>query len=240
MDMRSIGFFDSGVGGVTVLNAVKKLLPNENYIYLGDNQNTPYGNKSIDEICSLSYLAVNKLCRYNVKAVVLACSTVSTNCYDILSKLVNVKLIPTFPPLLNLSGRTAVFCTEATSNSTYFNRFKSVDVYPLKYLAKDVEENISDLGRINLSSHLPRLNHLYDNVVLGCTHYSFIKDKFRSFFPSSQIFDGSTFTAKTLCDYLSNANLLSSDEGGNVVFLHDFHRKNASAYNIIQKLEQTF
>ena len=75
---KPIGVFDSGVGGITVLKELCTLMPNENYIYFGDSLNAPYGSKSDEEIEALSEKAIEKLCRAEVKAVVIACNTATS------------------------------------------------------------------------------------------------------------------------------------------------------------------
>ena len=73
-----IGFFDSGVGGLSVLREAIKLMPNENYIYFGDSKNAPYGVKNVDDVKELTYNAFKLLRKKGAKAVVVACNTATT------------------------------------------------------------------------------------------------------------------------------------------------------------------
>ena len=75
MANRPVGFFDSGLGGASVLREALKLLPNENYIYYGDNANAPYGDRTEDEITALTFRSAHRLVDMGVKAIVLACNT---------------------------------------------------------------------------------------------------------------------------------------------------------------------
>ncbi len=84
MNIKPIGVFDSGFGGITVLKELLKLMPNENYIYLGDNKNIPYGDKSKKEIVELSSKMVEFLINKNCKILVIACNTISASAYKIL------------------------------------------------------------------------------------------------------------------------------------------------------------
>ena len=80
MDERPIGFFDSGMGGVSVLRAAMRELPNECYLYYGDNLHAPYGDKSEQEITRLTLAAADELVRHNIKALVIACNTATATC----------------------------------------------------------------------------------------------------------------------------------------------------------------
>ena len=105
-----IGVFDSGIGGLNVLNRLAKKFKSENFIYLGDNKNAPYGNKTLNEIKELTVSSIDKLLSYNVKAVVIACNTVSTNLYGYLKTKYDIPIIPTVPPVT--VAKTAVLaCT---------------------------------------------------------------------------------------------------------------------------------
>ena len=75
-----IGLFDSGVGGISILDKLKDILPDENFIYLADNKNCPYGGKSKKEILSLSIKNCKKLIEFNCKIIIVACNTATTNC----------------------------------------------------------------------------------------------------------------------------------------------------------------
>ncbi len=79
---NKIGFFDSGIGGLTVFEKVKKLLPNENYIYFGDTKNVPYGNKTNEELLKFTTEIFKFLEKQNVKAVVMACNTNFSTIYE--------------------------------------------------------------------------------------------------------------------------------------------------------------
>ena len=76
---RSIGVFDSGVGGLTVLKSLIAFLPNESYIYIGDNKNCPYGDKTIEELYEYSKRIIEYFIKQNVKLIVIACNTISSN-----------------------------------------------------------------------------------------------------------------------------------------------------------------
>ena len=93
MDTRPIGMFDSGVGGLTVLKEVKKLLPNEEIIYLGDTKRFPYGSKSKESIIEISRSCVKYLTSKNVKLIIIACGTATSQSLDVLKKEFDIPII---------------------------------------------------------------------------------------------------------------------------------------------------
>lgn len=99
--MSSIGIFDSGVGGLTVLSEIKRKLPNENLIYLGDTLNFPYGPKTKEEIIKYSINNVEFLISQNVKQIVIACGTATSQALDTLKEKYNIPIIGIIEPTIN-------------------------------------------------------------------------------------------------------------------------------------------
>ena len=93
MDDRPIGIFDSGIGGISILNNLKDILPNENFIYLADNKNCPYGSKIKKEILLLSYKNCKKLIEFKCKIIVVACNTATTNSIQKLREIISIPII---------------------------------------------------------------------------------------------------------------------------------------------------
>ena len=228
-----IGFFDSGIGGLTVLKTAAIALPQENFIYLGDNENAPYGNKSKDEIISLAIFNVGKLIRLNVKAVVIACNTVTAEAVSVLREKFNIKIIgmePCVKSAKKLCGdkKFVVYCTASTASSEKFNRLLSdinanCIVIPEKNLAADIEKNI-----FNLNSIMPE-NIITDDikaVVLGCTHYIFIKDIFKKLYPNAEILDGNSGSVNNLKNYLTENNMLNKNGAQKISFKGNCAEKN--------------
>ena len=98
MDNRPIGIFDSGVGGITILKENQKRLPNENYIYLGDTKNFPYGEKNREEIIKFAIQNVENLIKKNVKIIVIACGTATSQAIDILQQKFEIPIIGIIKP----------------------------------------------------------------------------------------------------------------------------------------------
>ena len=122
MDIKNnpIGFFDSGVGGLSVMREAISIMPNENYIYFGDSKNAPYGTKSLEEVRKLTFDAVEFLLMKNVKAIVIACNTATSAAIEELrNKYTYIPIIgiePAIKPAVNLNkeGNIIVMATPMT------------------------------------------------------------------------------------------------------------------------------
>ncbi len=178
-----IGVIDSGIGGLSLLKSLVSKYPNENYIYLADNLNMPYGNKSkrwlTSRICELiNYLYDN----FNVKLVILACNTASS-CIESINKTSPVKVLG-----LNLNGcivdNYKILCTKLTAK-----HYSDLKVYPCNRLASLIEDNIFNKKRINryLKRLFNRVDISEDNIILGCTHYELVANQFKQILPNKNI-----------------------------------------------------
>jgi glutamate racemase len=232
---NQIGFFDSGIGGLTLLKCAVKILPNENFIYYGDNKNAPYGNKSKSEIFTLVDKAFRYFDRKKVKAVVIACNTVTAECVEELRLKYTFKIIgvePAVKPAVRSGGKSIVLCTKATAASFKFQKLlydiKDIKVVPKSNLADLIEKNIYRLNEMDFEDVFKDIIN-FDNIVLGCTHYIFLKDilKKRGF---NKIFDGNEGTANYLKKYLT-ANNLINEKGGKIYYKGSGSRKNKKIFN---------
>src|SRR5574344_414300 len=152
-DNRPVGFFDSGVGGLTVLNRVQKVIPNEKYIYFGDTKNMPYGEKTETQLIEFADNIFKFFERNGVKVVVMACNTTSAIVYEKLKNNYNFKIYPIVQSVakvfanLNIQ-RIGIFATPATINSHIYSKEiskynKNIEVFELACpeWVKIVEEN---------------------------------------------------------------------------------------------------
>ena len=105
---KSIGLFDSGVGGISILNSLVTKLPDENFIYLSDNKNCPYGDKSQEEITILSIKNSKKLIELNCKIIIVACNTATTNCIEFLRKEISSHFLINVEDIIDLFISTTV------------------------------------------------------------------------------------------------------------------------------------
>ena len=229
---KPIGFFDSGVGGISVLKAAVKLLPKENYIYFGDSKNAPYGTKKADEVIDLSFKAIDFLISKGVKAAVVACNTATSAAIEQLrAKYKAISIIGIEPALkpaveLNRKGRIIIMATPMTLSETKFSRLMKayeegtiIQPLPCAGLVELIEGGILD-GKITENYLKEKFNPFVEEeiaaVVLGCTHYPFIKESLSKIIGEMvPIIDGSEGTVKQLERQLKSNNLLndSSNEG---------------------------
>ncbi|HOK56411.1 MAG TPA: glutamate racemase [bacterium] len=191
MNKNPIGIFDSGVGGLSVVKEIIKVLPEENIIYFGDTARVPYGTKSERVIKKFAVEDVIFLLKYNPKLIVIACHTVSSYAsYYLRKKFKNIKIIDVIEPTvekavkLTKNKKIGVIGTTATISSLryqkLFSKYKGIEVYtkdcPLFVPVVEegwFENEISyKIAEIYLSE-LKKKN--IDTLVLGCTHYPYLK-----------------------------------------------------------------
>ena len=206
-----IAFFDSGIGGLTVLHECKKALPFETFYYYGDNKRAPYGNLPTKKIKKYVAQAFKRFQRLQVKAVVLACNTVTAVCVEELRVKYSFPIIGAEPAVLlgaKRGGETFVLTTRATHESKRFHVLlekastlypkTKISAFPCEGLAGEIEKNILKKEK-DYTLFLPRGKP--DAVVLGCTHYVYIAEQIQRFY-GCQIFDGNCGIALRLCQVL--------------------------------------
>jgi len=226
---KPIGFIDSGVGGISVLKEAVKLLPKENYIYFGDSKNAPYGTKSVEEVQRLTFNACELLINHNVKALVIACNTATSAAINELrEKYKSMPVIgiePALKPAVELKrkGKIIVMATPMTLAEKKFNELMlnynevaEIVRLPCPGLVELIEQGIIE-GEELENYIIKRFAGLVGNdiaaVVLGCTHYPFVKKQLLKFLgEDTPILDGSIGTAKYLRKQLSEFKILNSNE----------------------------
>ena len=200
-----IAFFDSGIGGLTVLNECRKLLPREVFYYYGDNKHAPYGNLSVEKIKKYVARAFKRFQRLRVRAVVLACNTATAVCIEELRTKYSFPIVGAEPSLLPAAkavitekgeGMVFVLTTRATYESRRLHAllekatalYPKVEVHaiPCDNLAGKIEQNIFQKEK-NYAPFLPRGKP--SAVVLGCTHYVYIAEQIKRMY-DCPIFDG--------------------------------------------------
>ncbi|MEG1870977.1 MAG: glutamate racemase [Peptostreptococcaceae bacterium] len=234
----SIGFFDSGVGGISVLKEAVKLLPKENYIYIGDSLNAPYGVKTPEEVRKLSFNIIDKLISMEVKAIVVACNTATSIAIDDLRKTYKdmpiIGIEPALKPAVEKygDGIIAIMATPMTLAENKFNKLrekysKTARIIPMPCDGLvEIIENGNTEGEIVENYLKNRFKNIpteeISAVVLGCTHYPFIKEALRNVIHNEvAILDGSMGTSKQLKCKLEQKGLLNSNNyNGNVKILN--------------------
>lgn len=233
---RPIAVFDSGVGGISVLRELVRLMPNENYIFFGDSKNAPYGGKSLEEVRKLTECHVRHLLSEGAKAVVIACNTATSADVSILRKeypdVPVVGIEPALKPAVQFMEhpRVLVMATPMTIREEKFQRLmaryeKDAEIYPLACpgIVEFVERG--ELNSADLKAFLYRLLKPYcegtvDAIVLGCTHYPFVKDAIAEVMGNTvEFFDGGAGVARETRRRLMEKELLYTGDGkGRVIF----------------------
>jgi glutamate racemase len=219
-----IGFFDSGVGGLTVLKQVKNILPSESFIFFGDTLHVPYGEKSKDELLSYSKDILKFFENKKVKAVVMACNTTSSVIYEDVKDKYDFKLYPLVQSCAKVfSGLNVntlgVFATKATINSKAYDREIAKYNSKIKVVGHHCNEwvKIVENGTIHESENIKivkndldeLLKYNPDKIILGCTHYPYLLEVLSKFLPSDNFIDPAKIFADFIKNDLSENNLLS-------------------------------
>ena len=232
---KKIGVFDSGVGGLTVLALATKLLPAESYIYFGDTANAPYGGRSKDEVRQLSLAVAKKLYEMGCKALVVACNTATSAAVRELREIYVIPVIgmePALKPALKRGGKVLVMATPLTLKEEKFKRLCSncgVDeenamVLPCPGLVEMVERGETEGPFVEET--LVKLLKGVDlqgitAVVLGCTHYLFLKNSLSRILPLGvEFIDGNLGTVKQVKRLLEAGGLLASGDNPGKIELH--------------------
>jgi glutamate racemase len=198
---RPIGFFDSGVGGISIFNHAATQLPQENFLYLADSLNAPYGIKSKEQIIDLSIKNTDLLINKGCKMIVVACNTATTNAIDKLREKYNIPFVgiePAVKPAILHSkvNRIGVLATKGTlsselfANSNQYALSNHTDIVEVegKGLVEKIESNtFKDPSFINDLKILTQtfIDKKVDYVVLGCTHYAFLKPVLSDLLPEN-------------------------------------------------------
>lgn len=229
---KPIGIFDSGIGGLTVAQAIVKHLPKENIIYFGDTAHLPYGDKSAATIQTYSLKIANLLLEQQCKIILIACSSASTAAYETVKEHVgnHAIVMNVIDPLVehlrehHAHKRLGLIGTRQTVNSNVYK--KKIDDLNCKIeltslatnlLASAIEEfgnhGIIDSLLHEYLSH-PTLKNL-DTLILACTHYPVVKDRIAKYFGHKiEIIDPSDIVARAVKARLEQDNLLNSQGTG--------------------------
>ena len=226
MKNNSIGFFDSGIGGITIWESVNRLLPNENTIYLADSKNSPYGKKTNDELTNISKENVEFLINKKCKLIVVACNTATTNSINFLRKSYNLPFIgiePAIKPaaLNTKTGKIGVLATKGTLGSSLFEKTSNIHGQNVEIIEQHglglvelIEKGIYSGSKIDslLKEYLnPMLENNIDKLVLGCTHYPLIKESIKKIINESiNIIECSEAVALQTERVLIKSNLINS------------------------------
>ncbi len=232
MDNRPIGIFDSGVGGITVLKEIYKQLPNEHLIYLGDTKNFPYGNKSKEEIIKFAIQNVEYLIKKNVKIIVIACGTATSQAIEILQNKFEIPIMgiiePTVEYVKNKNyNKIGVIATEGTiRNGAWENKLKekiqNIEVInkACPMLATIAEEGraTGEEGRKAIKEYMEIFKkNKINKIILGCTHFPIYEQVIRDELEYEvELINTGKTVAKYLEEYLNEKELYTQSKKGNI------------------------
>lgn len=220
-----IGVFDSGIGGVTVLSEMIKVLPKENYRYYSDSKNNPYGDKTDEEIKQLCDRIVQHFRQENCKVIVIACNTASAKAAQFLREkypqIPFVAIEPAYKMVYDYAydKPTLVMATEGTIHSEKFNLLlKKYDnhktfLLPCIGLADRIEQGNQEEVVRYLKEMIGDYKNKVENVVLGCTHYPLVQKEIEEILGQVQFFNGAPHLANHLKKILEEKGLLNDGEG---------------------------
>ncbi len=222
-----IGIFDSGLGGLTILKEIIKLMPNREYLYLGDNLRAPYGEKTQAEIFKYTLAGVEWLFGRGAEIIILACNTASANAlqkiqqeilpFKYKNKRVLGIIIPTIENIDNFSkfGHIGVLATKATVASGVFEK-EAKKYCPKIQIISQSGERLAEMIELNknekdLKAEIKKVveqliaqDEFMDTVILGCTHYALIENQIKKALPKNiSIIGQGEIVAVKLFDYLN-------------------------------------
>ena len=240
LKLNPIGIFDSGLGGLTVLKAFNKVLPNEQYIYLGDTAHVPYGNKSKQSILKFTTQIVKYLEKRNVKIIIVACNTVSSIAMHQLKKTTKIPIIDVIIPLTYYFKnrkdikRVGVIGTDNTIRSlAYTKLIKTINPKSKVYeqacplLVPIIEAGLHKhkITSIMVKEYLePLIKNRIQYLILGCTHYPLLSSAFKKHLPAQiKIIDSASITAKYIQEKYKKRLLLQQEniKNHNLIYVTD-------------------
>ncbi len=235
MKKQYIAVIDSGIGGLTTLFELQKNIKNVNFLYYGDNFNAPYGNRVSLDLENLLKNAIDKVLQYNVNCIVVACNTLSVSVLEKLRDYCPVAMFGIYPPveIALLSNKTTLLLAtvKTAEKFTSINNFTSLG---LPNLAKDIENNIFNLEKVCIKDHLKPLGCKsgFNTLILGCTHYNFIKNEIINHLKPQLTICGNVYTVNKVKEYIKFKNRLEITNENNIVFIGENKKFNKIAYKI--------
>ena len=242
---------NSGIGGVTVLKEITKLLPNEDYTYYSDSKNNPYGDKNDEEIIKICDKIVSNFINQKCKAIVIACNTASAkaakNLREKYPQIPIIAIEPAYKMVHDFSYDkvTLVMATKGTIESEKFhklyNKYDNHKTYLMACpgLADIIEEGnkekIKEYLEINLKEYVGKVH----NVVLGCTHYPLIQKDIKEVLGEVEFFNGAPSLAKHLKEVLEEKDLISDSQNRGIVEFTDSSNSEFKRKRFLRQLGQS-
>lgn len=256
----SIGVLDSGVGGLTVVKEIQTQLPQESIVYFGDSKNMPYGNKDPEEIISLSKKIISFLATKNVKVILLACNTISSQIENLIP-FINIPIFDIiYPGCLaavenNPTDAIGLIATQATVKSDLYGKTLRSFNPKIPFYAKGNRDlaRIIEKGYKNPQELEEVLCQVMDpllfktqikNLILGCTHYPIIAADISRLYPNLHLINPAVKLVEIVSGYLEQNNLLTNNKnpnlaiyssGGIDAFLPFIDKLDIKNYDLVQQ-----
>ena len=256
MDNRPIGFFDSGLGGLTCIPNLFSKLPQERVLYFGDTARTPYGSKAVSTIRHYAAQIADFLASKDVKMMVIACNTITATCLEELrERFPDTPIVGIIKPaavkaasICDEFSRIGIIATKVTIASDDYNRMIKEQNPHLKVFSKAtpafvplIEEGIIDTEIMNLTIKYYLDDFISENdidtLVLGCTHYPIIRKNIKTIYPQLRIVNPSYEIISRIKDILTEKDMLASEnDRENIFYASDLSE---NFVNMIQKVLET-
>ncbi|MGI6710075.1 MAG: glutamate racemase [Bacilli bacterium] len=247
MNKKVIGVFDSGVGGIVVLNELVKALPNEEFLYVADEQNSPYGEKTKEEVREIVSKNCNYLYEKNSKMIVIACNTATANSDHIKLDIPIIGVIETTAKQvyeLPKNSNVLLVATNVTVNSkSYQNYLKDYNVFSIGVpeFVKIVEENLYSTQEAK-TLVFDKLSKFQKEdikaVILGCTHFELLKDFVQEIFPKAKVYSSSKVMADEVKNTLIRKRMLETNNFGKIII--ESNKKNSNITDKISWFEREY
>lgn len=245
MQKEYIAIIDSGIGGISVLKNLVTVLPNENFIYVSDDKNAPYGNKSNRKLFSVFIDSFSFLLNYNLKCIVLACNTLSLTIKKQIEDFFSIKTYGVFPPVekCQVNGKKTILLS-TLNTAVKYKDYKNLTVIGFYYLAEDIETCNGHFEKIDLDYHLKNsyINTTFSqtkipfgDLIIGCTHYNFIKNKIFAYFDHQEMVSGDVLTTNSIAKELKSQKLFENNYQNEILFLGANAEKNYNIFNKVVK-----
>ena len=236
MNKKAIGIFDSGVGGLTVFKEIRKKMPNENVIYLGDTKNFPYGNRKKEEIIEYAIQNVEILLQKDVKVIVVACGTATSQAIDVLKEKFDIPIIGIIEPTVDYIKRQeyqeiGVIATEGTIRSGAWEKKLKQEIPNINVVNKacpmlatiaEKGKAKSEQGKRVIKEYMRPFKEKYINkIILGCTHYPIYEEIIKEELGYNvELINTGTTVANYLVKYLKQKGLENIEaEGEEKIYL---------------------
>ena len=255
MDKRPIGIFDSGIGGLTVLQKLEEALPNEEFIYLGDNLNFPYGEKSKDKIVIYSKKNIEYLISQNVKMIIIACGTATSQSLDEMKEIFDIPIIGIIEPTIEYVKqmnieKIGIIATTGTIRSGAWEKSLKEKIPNIKVINKacPLLANIAEEGKAKSKESLDAIHEYMqifkDNrvntIILGCTHYPIYDEIIKKEFSNKiTLINTGIAVTKKVKEHLIKNNIQNTEERkmSKIVITKEEKDFNLKAKNILKSTQ---